>query len=238
MDSIYRRTRIHLPKIIFQKFGGMEPKKARKISKFLIIVLVMLITFYGILSSVEPIVDALCKDKAKSVATIICNEESTKIITNYKYDDLITIHRDNNNNITMIQSNIIPINYIISDVGEKVQKRIDETKSDNIYVNLGGFTGSKLLSGLGPNIPIKLSLVGNIETDLRSEFSSQGINQTIHRIYLQIDCRISILTPYKITEEKISNQVLIAENVIVGKIPESYYNLEGLNSDSAVDIVQ
>lgn len=238
MDSIYRRTQIRLPKVIFQKFGGMEPKKAKKLSKFLIIVIVMIITFYGILNSVEPIVDALCKDKAKSVATIICNEESTKIITNYKYEDLITIHRDNNNNITMIQSNIIPINYIISDVGEKVQKRIDETNSDNIYVNLGGFTGSKLLSGLGPKIPIKLSLVGNIETDLRSEFSSQGINQTIHRIYLQIDCRISILTPYNIKEERISNQVLIAENVIVGKIPESYYNLEGLNSDNAIDIVQ
>ena len=65
-----------------------------------------------------------------------------------------------------------------------------------------------------------------------------GINQTIHRIYLQIDCRISILTPYNITEEKISNQVLIAENVIVGKIPEAYYNLQGLNSDNALDVIE
>ena len=127
MDSIYKRRRICLPKIIFKKFGGMNPKKKRKCYKFSLIVLAMIITFYTIFNSIVPILDTLCKDKAKSVATIICNEESTKIISNYQYEDLITIHRDNENNITMIQSNITPINYIISDVGEKIQKRIDET---------------------------------------------------------------------------------------------------------------
>lgn len=216
----------------------MQPSNQRKIIKFVLIIIVMIITFTSIINSIGPILDTLCKDKAKSVATIICNEESTKIIKNYKYEDLVTIHRDNDNNITMIQSNITPINYIISDVGEKIQKRINETESENTYINLGSVTGSKILSGIGPNIPVKLALIGNVETDLRSEFSSQGINQTIHRIYLQVDCNISILTPYNTTNESISNQVLIAENVIVGKIPNSYYNLEGLNSDSAIDIVQ
>lgn len=238
MDSIYRRKRIRLPKIVFQKFNKMEPKKTRKLVKFCLIVFIMIITFQTSLNSIKPIFDTLCKDKAKSVATVICNEESTKIITNYKYEDLITIHRDADNNITMIQSNISPINYIISDVGEKIQKRIDETKSENTYINLGGFTGSKLFSGLGPNIPIKLALVGNVETDLRSEFKSKGINQTIHRIYLQVDCKISILTPYNTAEEKISNQVLIAENIIVGKIPETYYNLEGMSSDDAMEVME
>ena len=216
----------------------MEPKKTKKFGKFLIILVMMIGTFQVLFCATKPIIEALCKDKAKSVATIICNEESTKIIANYQYEDIITIHRDNDNNITMIQSNMIPINYIISDVGEKIQKRIDETPSQKIHINLGSFTGSKLLSGIGPNVPVKLNLVGNIETDLRSEFKSQGINQTIHRIYLQVDCRINILTPYDIVEEKISNQVLIAENIIVGKIPEAYYNLQGLNSNNAIDIVQ
>lgn len=238
MDSIYRRKQIRIPKIIIQKFGSMEPKKSKKICKFCSIMVVMVMTFYTILNAIEPILDTLVKDKAKSVATIICNEESTKIITNYQYQDFITIHRDKDNNITMIQSNIVPINYIISDVGEKIQKRINEMTNEKIHINLGGFTGSRLLAGIGPNIPIKVSLVGNVETDLRSEFKSQGINQTIHRIYLQVDCKINVLTPYHTTEEKISNQVLIAENVIVGKIPEAYYNLEGLDKANAIDIVQ
>lgn len=238
MDSIYRRKQIRIPKVMVQHFGKMEPKKTKKFFKFAMIITVMLLSFQTILKSIEPILDTLCKDKAKSVATIICNEESTKIIKNYQYEDLITIHRDSQNNITMIQSNIVPINYIISDVGEKIQKRINEEEKEKIHISLGSFTGSKLLSGIGPKIPVELSLVGNVETNLVSDFKSQGINQTLHRIYLQVDCKISILTPYHITEENISNQVLIAENLIVGKIPEAYYNLEGLSKDSAIDIVQ
>jgi sporulation protein YunB len=238
MESIYKRKRIKLPKIIFQNFNTSKSKKVKKITKFLIIVLAMVITFKTIINSVEPILDTLAKDKAKSVATIICNEETTNIMKNYQYDDLITIYRDNDNNITMIQSNIIPINNIISEAGEKIQKRIDETNGEKVYINLGSFTGSKLLSGMGPSIAIKLSLVGNIETTIASEFIAQGINQTIHRIYLQIDCSIKILTPYNILEDKIINQVLIAENIIVGKIPSSYYNLEGMSTENAADIVE
>ena len=138
----------------------------------------------------------------------------------------------------MLQSNVVAINLIISDVGEKIQKRINEIKSEETEFSLGGLTGSTILSGLGPKIPVSLSIVGNVETDLRNEFESKGINQTIHRIYLQVECKISILTPYKKTEEKILNQVLIAENIIIGKIPEAYYNLEGINTQNAIDVIE
>ena len=87
-------------------------------------------------------------------------------------------------------------------------------------------------------MPIKISSIGNVETDLRSEFSEKGINQTLHRVYLQVDCEVSILTPYNSITEKVSNQVLLIENVIVGKIPSTYYNLEGVNSNSAIDIIE
>ena len=63
--------------------------------------------------------------------------------------------------------------------------------------------------------------------DLKSEFISQGINQTLHRIYLQINCEVNILTPISDLHENITNQVLLAENMIIGQIPSSYYNLEG-----------
>ena len=78
----------------------------------------------------------------------------------------------------------------------------------------GSFTGFKLLAGRGPGVKIKISTIGEVETDLRSEFTSQGINQTLHRVYLQVICEVSVLTPFKDISEKITNQVLIAENVI------------------------
>ena len=208
MDKIYSRKRVKLPKVIYKNFNNSDNNKKKV--KFILILLV----------------------------TIICNEETTKIIQNYKYEDLVTIYKDSNENITMLKSNITPINLIISDVAEKIQKRIECVKQDEVGIRVGSFTGSKILSGLGPVIPIKLSTVGNVQTDLRSEFKEAGINQTVHRIYLQVDCEIGILTPYSNIDENISNQVLIAENVIVGKIPETYYNLQGLNSNQAVDVIE
>lgn len=93
----------------------------------------------------------------------------------------------------------------------------------------GSFTGFKLLAGRGPKVKIQISQIGNVETDLRSEFKSQGINQTLHRVYLEVKCKINILTPFQDIEKEITNQVLLVENVIVGHIPQTYYNLEGLN---------
>lgn len=103
----------------------------------------------------------------------------------------------------------------------------------------GSFTGFKLLAGRGPGVKIRISTIGNVETDLRSEFSAQGINQTLHRVYLQVKCNVSILTPFDNISREITNQVLLMENVIVGGIPNTYYNLEGLNGSSdALEVIE
>ena len=191
-----------------------------------------------VLDAISPIFNALCEDKAKSIATIISNNEATNVMKDHTYDELFTIEKDNDGNITMIKSNVIQMNEIISDVAVKIQNSINERGKENIKITIGSFTGSKLLSGRGPEIPIKISSIGNVETDLRSEFSAQGINQTLHRVYLQVDCEVSILTPYNTISEKVSNQVLLIENVIVGKIPNTYYNLDGIDSSNVLDIIE
>lgn len=95
---------------------------------------------------------------------------------------------------------------------------------------LGSFTGTRILSGIGPSVKLRIEMVGDVDTDFRSEFKEAGINQTLHRLYLQVDCKVAVLTPIHTIEQNISNQVILAENVIVGKIPSTYYNLEGMNS--------
>ena len=72
-------------------------------------------------------------------------------------------------------------------------------------------------------IKIRISHVGNVNTKLVSEFTAQGINQTLHRVYLNLDCEVTILTPYNTIKQKIENQVLIAESVIVGVVPDFYF---------------
>ena len=237
-SKIYSRPRIRLPKIFFSNGGDKSLKRKQKVAKIFIIMVIAFSTVKIVLDAISPIFNALCEDKAKSIATIISNNEATNVMKDHTYDELFTIEKDNDGNITMIKSNVIPINEIISDVAVKIQNLINERGKENIKIAIGSFTGSKLLSGRGPGIPIKISSIGNVETDLRSEFSAQGINQTLHRVYLQVDCEVSILTPYNTISEKVSNQVLLIENVIVGKIPNTYYNLDGIDSSNVLDIIE
>ena len=237
-SKIYSRPRIKIPPIFSNNIGDKNLKRKQKIVKIFIIMVIAFSTVKIVLDAILPIFDTLCKDKAKSIATIIANEEATNVMKEHTYDELFTLEKDKDGNITMIKSNIIAINEIISDVAVKIQNTINQRGRENIEIALGSFTGFKLLSGKGPEVPIKISSIGNVETDLRSEFSEKGINQTLHRVYLQVDCEVSILTPYNSITEKVSNQVLLIENVIVGKIPSTYYNLEGFDSNSALEIIE
>ncbi len=230
-NKIYSRKRIKLPHFI----RVANNKKSENAEKLIRIFFVLIIAFSIVkiaLDAVNPIFDTLCEDEAKGLATKITNEQATKVMQKYSYEDLFIIEKDEDGNISMIKSNVFPINQIISDVAIYVQNEIDNLERDDIKIALGSFTGMKLLSGRGPDVKIKISSIGNIDTDLKSEFISQGINQTLHRVYLQLECKMNILTPFDRIEKDISNQILIAENVIVGKIPSTYYNLEGFKNET------
>lgn len=238
MYKIYSRPRIRIPKIFFQARSSIKKKKTKKVIKILTVFTIAFLTVKIILDSVLPIFDTLCENEAKSIATIVSNEQATNVMREHSYEELFTIEKDSNGNITMIKSNVVPINEIISDVANKIQIELDNKGKDDIEIALGSFTGFKLLAGRGPGIKITISTIGNVETDLRSEFTAQGINQTLHRVYLEVKCNVSILTPFDNIEKQITNQVLLIENVIVGNIPSTYYNLEGLNSSDTLEVVE
>lgn len=219
MYKIYSRHRIRWPK-------KLNSKKGKRMLKVIIILMIAFTVAKIILNSILPVFDKLCEEKAMSIATIISNNKATEVMAEHTYDELFTIEKDNNGNITMIKSNVIPINEIISDVAVRIQEELEKRKDDKIQIPLGSVTGFKLLAGSGPNINIKIVPAGSVKTDLRSEFVAQGINQTLHRIYLQVDCQVTIVTPYDEISKEISNQVLLIENVIIGNIPSTYLNIE------------
>ena len=228
--KIYTRHRIKLPKIT-------EDRNKRKIIKILLILVIAITIVRAVLLSINPIIEEKCKTVAKSIATKISNEQATLVMAKYTYEDLINVIKDENGNIKMIGTNIISVNEIISDIPIKIQEELEKSENNNFNIKLGSFFGSKIFSGMGPNINIKIQLDGTVETDLKSEFTSQGINQTLHRIYLDVVCKVSILTPVNVISEELKNQVLLVEGIIAGEIPESYYNLEGLEKKDAIEIV-
>ncbi|MBO5348403.1 MAG: sporulation protein YunB [Clostridia bacterium] len=248
MDKIYSRKRIIIPKISFSRINNFKNYNNRNsdknnnkkgaLLKVIIILIIEIIVARNVVNAVNPIIKRQCSNKAKSIATIICNEQATVVMENYKYEDLAVVIKDENGKIQMIKLNIIPVNEIISDVPLKIQEALNNVEDTKFGIRLGSFTGVKLLSGVGPYVKVRMSTIGTVETELKSEFKTAGINQTIHQIYLDIKCNVSILTPFNSTTEEIRNQVLIAESIIVGEIPSSYYNFEGLEEKDALEIME
>lgn len=139
MYKIYSRPRIRIPKVIVQSRRKMQSEKRRKMATMLVILIIAFSTVKLILDAVLPIFDTLCENRAKSIATIISNEQATNVMKQHTYDELFTIEKDKNGNITMIKSNVIPINEIISDVANKIQEEIDNRGRENIEIALRKF---------------------------------------------------------------------------------------------------
>jgi sporulation protein YunB len=233
-EKIFSRKRIRIPKIVKNK----NEYKLKKCIKIITILVIAVLVVKVIINAVNPIIEERCKSLANTISTRICNEQATKVMANYEYDDFCKIIKDENDNIKMISVNMITINKIISDIPIYILDELNKEENNTFNIRLGSITGSKILSGIGPNIKIRMMTDGEIETDLRTEFVEAGINQTMHRIYLNIKCKISILTPYNVIKDEIDNQVLLTEGVIVGNIPDTYYNLEGLNADQILETIE
>ena len=132
MSKIYSRPRIRIPKIVTHNGKKMQSKKA----KMFLILIIAFSTVKVILDAVLPIFDTLCENKAKSIATIISNEQATNVMKEHSYEELFSIEKDNNGNITMIKTNVVPINEIISDVAVKIQEEINKRGRENIQIAL------------------------------------------------------------------------------------------------------
>ena len=136
MSKIYSRRRIRIPKIFLSSKIDKNFKKKQKILKIFIIAVIAFSTVKIVLDAILPIFNTLCTDKAKSIATIISNEQATEVMRQHVYEDLFSIEKDNIGNITMIKSNVFPINEIISDVALKIQTQIDSKGREDIEIAL------------------------------------------------------------------------------------------------------
>lgn len=134
MSKIYSRPRIKIPKIVIRNGKRMNSKNGRKTIKIALILIIAFSVVRFSLNAVSPIFDTICENRAESIATIISNEQATEVMKEHTYDEMFTIEKDSNNNITMIKSNIIAINEIISDIGIKIQEKLNEKEKDSISI--------------------------------------------------------------------------------------------------------
>lgn len=213
----------------------------KKYRLFFITLFITVIVCIYCVNAINPVFLSIIQNKAYNIAVKASNNAIYQKLKDVNYSDLVILEKDDTGKITMIAANSYAINQISTDISMLIQRQLEEL--DDVYVTmpLGILLGSNILSNTGPKIKVKILPIGTVSTTFRSEFESSGINQTIHRIYVDINSSISIVTPFENKRSSFVDSVLVNEVVIVGDVPNTFYNFEGMedfNSKDTMDLIE
>ena len=175
-------------------------------------------------SNIVPTVMGSAVAEVRAMCTESINLAVTAVVGGgLEYDDLFGVVKDDAGNIEMVQANSPEINMIAREIANLAQANLDALGLKEISIPIGTFTGLALLMGLGPEVTISVMPIGSALCDFVSFFTSAGINQTLHKIYIDVEAVINIITPLDEPTITVKAEVLVAENLIVGEVPEFYF---------------
>ena len=196
----------------------------------IIIFLVVFAVISGIIiARLRPAVAQMADYIVTSVATEKINDAISEKISDgsLDYDDLVILEKDENGEVTALQTNMAKINVLQTEITNVVIQKLSDQMNTEIKVPLGNIIGGTVFSGRGPGIPVRIVSVSNVTADFTNEFSSAGINQTRHQIILNIKVDIDMLIPGGTVQDTVKTSMVIAETVIVGTVPGTYADLSG-----------
>lgn len=172
---------------------------------------------------VNPIIINSSSAKVRSLSQDAINTAVFEVIKDSTiYDTLIHILRNESGDIIMISSNAVQINSLTRDIMENAQLKLEKMGGKGVEIPVGTFTGMPIFVGKGPNVKIKLIPIGAINCSFSSQFINAGINQTNHKIYIEVSSKVNVILPTANKVVTTKTEIMIAENIIVGKVPQTY----------------
>ncbi|WP_313885212.1 sporulation protein YunB [Clostridium sp. DJ247] len=208
-----------------KRFRASDNKlKVYIIISVVLIFLSIFIYYINLLMSPAVITASDVETRAK-VTEIINSVILNEYLAQFNYDNVVHVEKDKDGNIVMIKADTLKMNKIACDVALESQNQLKNIGEVGLKLPLGYILKNNLLAFFGPDITVKMKPVGYIETKYLSDFESAGINQTRHKIYVQVKTRMKIIIPFNSKDIEVKNEVPISETIIVGKVPETAINL-------------
>ena len=142
------------------------------------------------------------------------------------YDALVTMEKDAEGNVTALITNVSAVNLLQAEITTRIIQEISDNFVSELEIPLGTVMDSSLFYGRGPLIPVKLKAVTNVSARFENDFSAAGSNQTRHQIRLNVSVQVLVVIPGRELTAPVNTTVVIAETVIVGKVPELYASMD------------
>ena len=180
-----------------------------------------------------PAIQEMARMRVDSTCTTTINDAINQQIAvgELDYDKLVSLDKDLNGNIAALKTNMSEVNRLKTEILDIINDKIVEQTVDELGIPLGNIFLPELLSGRGPLLPVKIISVSSSDAKFMNRFSEAGINQTLHQIVIEVILAATALTPVGTTTVQVSSQVVVAETVIVGTVPNSYINVGTIQKD-------
>ncbi|MFJ7639333.1 sporulation protein YunB [Peribacillus sp. NPDC097206] len=229
-----------------KKFRKKGPLPTRKVFlySFILFILSSILTLRYVDKEIEPVIMKVAENEIKRIATETIHEavddniskvDMEKIIVTNKNDDANPsysfnpgIYNELRSNITKdIQNNLGIKKGNPFNKKEPAKLNDEQYKTVVYYVPLGVVTGNSLLSNYGPKIPVKMSVIGNVQSDLKTKLTNAGINNVYYEMSVDFNVNIQIVIPSFTKETKVSQEVKVGSILMQGDVPSYYSNGSG-----------
>lgn len=196
--------------------------------KTLLILLIFAAFLLVLNEHVRPIMESITTNQARVMSVNIINSAVADELkkNEVSYSDLVSVERNDSGEVLAITTNMVKMNELKAVIIKDVQEKMGENSHVDVGIPIGTFTGNDFLHGRGPEVPLRLTLSGNVNAEFKSSFESAGINQTKHQIYLNIHTSVYSLIPGFATTTEVDTNLPVAETVIVGQVPQVVANLK------------
>lgn len=204
-----------------------------RIGKLLRLIIILLaLSMFGLLlfrMKYNDAIRSLAETQVKNTTSDLINDAIDRQIEdgNIQYDRMVYFEKDLDGRITALKTNMSEVNRLKTDILNIINDEILALSTDDLGIPLGSLFLPELLSGRGPSIPVQILSIRNSDASFSSNFTEAGINQTLQQMNMHVSVDVAVLVLGQTNSFTISSQVVVAETIIVGDVPDTYFQTGG-----------
>lgn len=178
----------------------------------------------------RPPLEAWASARAVTTAThAIAAVVREQLLAQLDAEELFQATTDADGNVVLIDYNMVVLNRLRAEAAHHIQRRLEELAHDELPMPLGLLTGLDFLAARGPRVPIRIVPVGAVTAVPRSDFTSAGINVVNHRLYIHVVVTMRIVAPYFDMTVPVEQEIVLANQIVPGKVPHVFVGIEGID---------
>ena len=201
----------------------------RWLRRLFVLLIAVLVLFFVLRSKYRLVIEDLAQTQVKNTTSDLTNDAIAKQIEvgDIQYDRIVFFEKDLDGRITALKTNMSEVNRLKTDILNIINDEILALDHSDIGIPLGSLFFPEIFSGKGPAIPVLILSIRNSDANFVSHFSQAGINQTLHRLNMEVSIDVAVLVLGQTSSFSMTSEVVVAETIIVGDVPQTYLQTGG-----------